>query len=120
MLSTAEAEVGALFLNVKECTVMHTILAEMGHPQLPTPLQANNYTADGMINGTVKQQQSKAIDMPFDWVHDQSQHGHFKVCWAPGCDNLGDYFTKHHWADAPSLPSFIRRFREAQSPARVD
>jgi hypothetical protein len=55
MSSAAEAEVGALFLNAKEGTVLRTTLEEMGHPQPPTPLQTDNSTADGIINGTIKQ-----------------------------------------------------------------
>ena len=58
MSSATEAEVGALFLNAKEGTVLRTTLEEMGHPQPPTPLQTDNSTANGIINGTVKQQRS--------------------------------------------------------------
>jgi hypothetical protein len=97
MSLAAEAEVGTLFLNAKEGTVLRTTLSEMGHPQPPILLQTDNSTADGIINGTVKQQRSKAIDtMQFYWVRDCSNQGHFNVFWVPGRDNLGDYFTKHH------------------------
>ena len=41
MSSAAEAEVGALFLNAKEATVLRTTLTEMGHNQPVTPLQSN-------------------------------------------------------------------------------
>jgi hypothetical protein len=96
MSSAAEAEVGALFLNAKEATVLHTTLSEMGHQEPATPLQTDNSTTNGIINGTVKQQASKAIDMRFYWVRDRSNQGHFKVYWAPGRETLGDYFTKYH------------------------
>jgi hypothetical protein len=33
--------------------------------------------------------------MRFYWVRDQQQQGHFNTFWAPGADNLADYFTKH-------------------------
>jgi hypothetical protein len=56
--SAAEAEVGALFVNGQEATVLRTILTEMGHPQPATPIRTDNVTADGIINGTVKQNQS--------------------------------------------------------------
>ena len=36
--SAAEAEFGALFHNTKEATPLHTTLAELGHPQPPTPI----------------------------------------------------------------------------------
>jgi len=55
MSSAAEAELGALFLNAKEGTVLRTTLVEMGHPQPATPLQTDNSTANGISNGTCKQ-----------------------------------------------------------------
>jgi hypothetical protein len=96
MSSAAEAELGALFLNAKEATIQRTTLTEMGHEQPVTPLKTDNSTANGIINGTVRQQASKAIDMRFYSVRDRSNQGHFNVYWAPGTNNLGDYFTKHH------------------------
>jgi hypothetical protein len=36
--SAAEAELGALFLNAQEARVLGIILAELGHPQPPTPI----------------------------------------------------------------------------------
>jgi hypothetical protein len=38
MSSAAEAEIGAVFINAKEGTVLRTTLEELGHPQPPTPL----------------------------------------------------------------------------------
>ena len=35
--SAAEAELGALFLNAQEAKVLRLTLAELGHPQPPTP-----------------------------------------------------------------------------------
>ena len=96
LLSAAEAEWGALFVNAKEATSLRTTLIEMDHPQPATPLQTDNSTDNGIVNGTVKQQQSKAIDMRFYWIRDHSDQGQFHIYWAPGSKNLGDYFTKHH------------------------
>ena len=75
---------------------MQITLEELGHPQLPTPIKMDNTTANGIINGTVKQQHSKAIDMRFYWLKDQAEQGHFNFFWAPGDENWGNYFTKHH------------------------
>jgi hypothetical protein len=96
MASAAEAEVGALFVNAQEGTVLRTTLIELGHPQPPTPLQSDNSTATGIVNASIRQRRSKAIDMRFYWVRDRVQHGHFLVYWRPGTENLADYFTKHH------------------------
>jgi hypothetical protein len=76
--------------------VVRTTLAEMGHPQPATPMQVDNSTANGILNGTVKQQRSRAIDIRFYWMKDCTQQGQFNVFWAPGRGNLADYFTKHH------------------------
>jgi hypothetical protein len=47
MSSAAEAEIGSVFINAKEGTVLHTTLEEMGHPQQPTPLETDNTTLTG-------------------------------------------------------------------------
>jgi hypothetical protein len=94
--SAAEAEVGALFYNCQDAAGLRTIAIELGHPQPATPVRTDNSTADGIINGTVKQNRSKAIDMRFYWVRDRSEQNQFKIYWAPGKVNLADYLTKHH------------------------
>ena len=96
MSSAAEAEIGALFFNAKEATSLRTTLAELGHPQLATPIQTDNQCAAGIANNTVKQRRSKAIDMRFYWIQDRAANGEFLIHWRPGIENLADYFTKHH------------------------
>ena len=96
LASAAEAELAALFFNAQDaCTIQQT-LTDLGHKQPPTPLQTDNNCANGIINGTVKQKRSKAIDMRFYWLCDRVDQRQFSVKWAPGITNLGDYFTKHH------------------------
>ena len=51
---------------------------------------------DGIMNKTVKQEQSKAMDMRFYWLQDRVEEGQFRVYWAPGKYNLADYFSKLH------------------------
>jgi hypothetical protein len=94
--SVAEAEFGALFVNAKEGTVTRTTLTEMGHNQDATELKTDNTTADGIINNTVQQKRSKAMDIRFYWVKDRVEQGQFNVGWVPGETNMGHYFTKHH------------------------
>ena len=105
MSSAAEAECGGLYMNAKAAVPERTTLIELGHPQPPTPLKTDNSTADGIMNKTVKQQRSKAIDMRFYWLQDRCEQGQFRVYWAPGVENLADYYTKHH------PPSLHRRVR---------
>ena len=94
--SAVEAEFGALFHNTKEATPLCTTLAELGHPQPPTPVLVDNSTAVGLANDTVTQRQSCAIDMHFYWVRDRVNQQQYYVYWAPAHQNLADYFTKHH------------------------
>jgi hypothetical protein len=61
----AEAEIGAVFINAKEGAVLRKTLEELGHPQPPTPMETDNTTATGYINGTIKQKRTKAMDMRF-------------------------------------------------------
>jgi hypothetical protein len=66
-----EAETGAGFINAKDAVPIRTTLAELGHPQGPTPLQFDNKCATGIINDTVTQRRSKAMDMRFYWLRDR-------------------------------------------------
>ena len=69
----------------------------MGWPQKgPTPIYVDNSTVTGIANNTIKRQRSRAMNMRYFWVVDQVTQQFFKVIWAPGLQNLADYFTKHH------------------------
>jgi len=94
--SVAEAEIAALFMNARAALPLRVTLEEMGHPQPATAMKTDNATADGIINGTVKQNRSKGIDMRYYWLQDRVQQKQFHVYWAPGAANLADYFTKLH------------------------
>ena len=95
MSSTQEAETGSGYLNAKDACPLRVTLDEMGHPQGPTPLQFDNTTATGIINDTMSQRRSKAMDMRFYWLRDRAAQGQFHVHWKRGTTNLADYFTKH-------------------------
>ena len=94
--SAAEAELRALFHNVKDADALRLTLENMGHTQPSTPITTNNKCASGIANKTVKQRRSKAIDMWYYWVHDRIKQGHFHVFWCPGTENWADYITKHY------------------------
>ena len=50
--SAAEAEIGALYMNVRQLLPLRVTCEELGHPQPATPMQTDNNTASGIINGT--------------------------------------------------------------------
>jgi hypothetical protein len=110
MSSTAEAEIGALYLNAKEATVIRTTLDEMGHPQPATPMETDNSTACGIMNRTVKQVRSKAIDMHFYWVRDRVKQGHFRIYWASKILQTILLNTTHQPTIAICDPSFSTKY----------
>jgi hypothetical protein len=61
--SAAESEVGACFQNAQSGARLRVTLTEVGHIQPPTPLSTDNSTAFGILNETIKQKRSKAMDM---------------------------------------------------------
>ena len=52
MLSAYEAELRALFINAKQAVAIRVTLTEMGHLQLPSPIQTHNSTMMGVITNT--------------------------------------------------------------------
>jgi hypothetical protein len=106
MSSAAETEIGSVFINAKEGAVIRTKLEELGYPQPPTPMETENTTATGYINGTIKQKRTKAMDMRFYWIKDRVKQGQFTLNWGPGYQNFVDYFTKHR------SPAHHKRMRE--------
>jgi hypothetical protein len=96
--SAAESEVGACFHNAQSGAPLRVTLTELGHIQPPTPLRTKKSTAFGILNETIKQKQSKAMDMRYHWLTDRVLQKQFDVYWRPGRKNLIDYHTKHHSA----------------------
>ena len=83
-------------MNARKALPMRHTLIELGHAQPPTKIKTDNSTADGIVNGTIKPNRSKAMDMRFFWLCCRVNQGQFKIYWAPGAHNFADYFTKHH------------------------
>ena len=98
MSSAAEAELGALFINAKHAVPMRHTLEEMGHPQGRTPIQTDNSTANGVVNGKIQPKATKAMDMRYYWLRDREAQNFFQFHWKPGKNNMADYWTKHHTA----------------------
>jgi hypothetical protein len=94
--SVAEAELDALFLDVQKAKVLQLILAELGHPQPPTPTHIDNTTTVGIVNNTIKWQRSQAMELICFWLLDSKMQQYFKFYYQPGLENLGNYLSKHH------------------------
>eukprot|EP00957_Ditylum_brightwellii_P190485 14499587-Ditylum_brightwellii.AAC.1 len=65
MALVTEAELGALFENSKEAAALQVTPEELGHQQPATPIQVDNSTTYGIVNSSIRQRKSKAIDMQF-------------------------------------------------------
>ena len=119
MASAAEAELGALFMNAQEAVALRNCLEAMGYPQPPTSVKTDNNTAQGIINNTMKQKRSKAIDMRFHWLRDRVNQHQFHVYWESGKTNLADYYTKHHPINYHRTNRPIHTYVEGVSPSSL-
>jgi hypothetical protein len=73
--SAAESELGACFQNAQSGAPLRVTLTELGHIQPPTPLCTYNSTAFGILNETIKQKRSKAMDMRYHWLTNELHLG---------------------------------------------
>ena len=55
MISATEAEIGVLYTNTRQLLPLQVMCEESGHQQPATPMQTDNNTASGIINGTFNQ-----------------------------------------------------------------
>jgi hypothetical protein len=96
--SSAESEAGVCFQNAQSGAPLRITLTELVHIQPATPLRTDNSTVFGIVNETIKQKRSKAMDMRYHWLRDRVHQKQFDVYWRPGRENIGDYHTTHHSA----------------------
>ena len=69
-----EAKTAALYENAQLVIEYRQTLEDMGHPQPPKVMQTDNRTACGIVNGTMRQKRSKAIDMRYHWLKDHANN----------------------------------------------
>jgi hypothetical protein len=96
MASATEAELATLYIMAREAAFIRIILEELGHKQSATPLQTDNSTAEGVLNGKVQPKSTKAMDMRIHWLRDRECQEQFRIYWHPGRLNYAYYWTKHH------------------------
>jgi hypothetical protein len=82
-------------------------------------MRTDNSTADGIMNKTVKQKQSKSMDMRFYWLQDRVGQGQFKKFWAPGKINLADYHSKVQPTTVHRALRPIYLYEEGKSPSTL-
>jgi hypothetical protein len=98
MINNTSTDEAHYFHNAQSGAPLRVTLAEVGHTQPPTHLRTYNSTTFGIVNETIKQKRSKAMDMRYHWLTDRVRQKQFDVYRRSGRENLGDYHTKHHSA----------------------
>ena len=116
MSSSAEAELGALFINAKSAIAMHHTLKELGHHQPRTSVQTDNKMANDLLTNKIMPKALKAMDMRFHCLWCQRTQGWFRYYWQPGTQTLADYFTKHHPAShhIAQIPTYLTQRKDPQ------
>ena len=89
---------GGGFYNGKKGKVFHLALDEMGFKQGPTTIFVDNNTASRICKITIKRQRLRSMNGQYFWLIDQVNLNIYRIVWAPGLENLADYFTKHFLA----------------------
>ena len=120
MGSAMEAEIAAMYENAQKIIKFRQTLSDMGHPQPPTLIWTDNHTACGIVNGTMKQERSKAIYMRYHWIKQRTNEANkFVIKWAPGIYNLANYPTKHHPASHHRIVQPIFLLIKGKSPTTM-
>jgi hypothetical protein len=94
LASAMETEYASLFLNAQHAVQLRNTLADLGYTQPPTTLITDNTAAAGVATRQAKQRKSRSIAMRFHWLRDRVDQKEFHIAWAPGVDNLADFYTK--------------------------
>ena len=129
-ISVAEAELGRTFYNAKKGMILRLTLEEMGWKQGPTTIFVDNNTSSGICNSTIKRQRSRAMNGQYFWLIDQVNLKTYRIKWAPGLENMADYFKKyfaaaHHCNVRPfyvhmhNSPRVIRKVNKKVSDRKV-
>ena len=79
LLSATEEEVGAPFYGCQDAVPLCNTLADLGHVQGATLIITDNECCKGILNNTVKQRRSKAMDMQFYWVKCRIRTGTIQI-----------------------------------------
>ena len=85
-----------MFYNCKAAAPLRTALAEIGHPQPPTPVTTDNSTAQGLITKSMVPKVAKSYDMRFNFLKCRQAQRQFDFIWRRGSLNRADYHSKRH------------------------
>ena len=83
MVSSAEAEMAALYITAKNMILIRNTIVEIGWPQPKSPIETYNSTAVGFTNKTIINKATKSADMKLWWLRDRESQDQFRYYWAP-------------------------------------
>ena len=94
----------------------------MGWKQGPTMIFVDNNTARGICNSTIKRQQSRSMNGQYFWLIYQVNLHKYQIVWAPGLENMADYFTKHFAAahHRNVRPVYVQMYNSPRVIRKVD
>jgi hypothetical protein len=101
LLFLSKGKCPTLDSSTRQCVLESKVTTSERHAtsrKSPTPLRTYSSTAFGILNETIKQRRSTAMDMIYYWLTNRVRQKQFDVYRRPGRENLGDYHTKHHSA----------------------
>ena len=72
---------GAAFYVTKEEVSVRNTLNALGHIQGSTPIEYKNQCATGIMKDTIKQKQSKEMDIQLYWLRSRVPQGQLIIYW---------------------------------------
>ena len=68
----------------------------MGHQQPYNQVYVDTTTCVGIVNSTIRRQQSHTMEMRYLWLLYQTTHQYIKVYYKPGAEHISDFQGKAH------------------------
>ena len=99
LTSVHNAEYEAMFKNTERAHRLRFSLLDLGYPQGPTTITADNEKTVEHVNGLVRSRKTNIENLHILKVKELVQDGIFKIIWRPGTENLADLLTKAHPAN---------------------
>ena len=84
MTSAADAEIRALFINLRQAIPAQTTVEEMGHTLPPTPIQIDNTTSLFFVMKNLQPKATNSTDMQHWFMRDLQDRNKLRYYWGSG------------------------------------
>ena len=92
--SAFEAEMSAIFENVRKVIDLKQALENFGYPQKSIEVRCDNQSTVNVFHGFAQMKHSHSLNMRYWWVMQQIKLNLVHIQWSSGKSNLADFFTK--------------------------